>query len=246
VPGALIGASILTRGTTVLLLPVAAVWLFITVGWRRAAVAMTVIFLVAVVMVAPWLLRNLAAVGAPVMTTTNGEMFWWGNNREASGGIEAADGRSMRNRVPSAVLAVIHSSPKELVHDRAFRNEALRFIRNDPSAFVELSLRKFGQFWWFGPFNGKRYPSFFMSSYKPVYAVELALAIAGIVVGTGSRQRATAWLFLAMPVAISVFQSLFYVQGRHRWMVESFAIVFVAVAATHVIEWSVGATDERH
>lgn len=236
-PGALIGVSMLTRGTTVLLFPVCAVWLFFTVGLRRTAGLMVVMLVVASGLVAPWPLRNLATLGAPVMTSTNGEVLWLGNNRNASGGIQAIDGSSLRGSPARDVLAVLAGSPSELAHNQAFRDEAFRFIRGDPAAFVSLWLSKFGQFWWFGPFSGREYPDWFLTGYKPVYAVELLLAIAGIVIGIRSRQRAIAWLFVAMPVAISVFQSLFYVQGRHRWMVESFVIVFVAVAATHVYGW---------
>jgi 4-amino-4-deoxy-L-arabinose transferase-like glycosyltransferase len=244
-PGALIGLSLLTRGTTLLLLPVAAVWLLFTAGWRRTAAPLAVLLLVPSVMVTPWLLRNWTAMGAPAMTSTGGEMLWWGNNPEASGGIEAVDGRNMRDGMPPAVRAVLAASPRELVHDRAFRDEALRFIRTDPAAFAALLLRKLGQFWWFGPFSGKEYPRWFLALYKPLYALELILAMAGVVVAIRSRHRATAWLLLTVPLAISVFQSLFYVQGRHRWMVESFVLVFVAVAAARALEWYAGAPGDR-
>jgi 4-amino-4-deoxy-L-arabinose transferase-like glycosyltransferase len=235
--GVLIGGSMLTRGTTVLLLPLAAVWLFFSVGWRRMAWSMTIMLLTSSAIVAPWLLRNLAAVNAPVITSTSGEMLWWGNNPNASGGVEAVNGSHMRSWVPPAVLSVVESSPSELVHNQTFRNEALRFIWGNPTAFVSLSLSKFRQFWWFGPFYGKEYPDWYLTLYRPLYAIELLLAAAGIVIGLRSKERMTAWLLISVPLAISVFQSLFYVQGRHRWMVESFVILFVALAANHMSAW---------
>lgn len=245
VPGMLIGASLVTRGTTVLLLPIGAAWLAFVSGWRRAAAAAAVMLVVAAAWVAPWLLRNMVVLDAPVMTSTAGEMLWWGNNPEASGGPEALDGTTLAARAPPSVQAVLRSSPDELVHDRAYRDEALRFIRSDPAAFAALWLRKFVQFWWFGPFYGRQYPAWYLASYKLLYALGLTLAVAGIAIGLRSQQRAAAWLFASIPLAISIFQSLFYVQGRHRWMVESFLIVFAAVAGAAVIERLAGAGDER-
>lgn len=235
-PGALIGASMLTRGTTVLLLPIGAVWLYSSLGWRRAASTTAIMLLASSAIVTPWILRNVATVNAPVMTSTNGEMLWWGNNPNASGGIEATDGSSLRDWVPQAVLSVVESSPSELVHNQAFRNEALRFIQSDPIAFLAFSVKKLGQFWWFGPFYGKEYPSWYFTFYKPLYAVELLLAITGMALALRSGQKRTAWLLILVPLAISMFQSLFYVQGRHRWMVESFLLVFVALAIDRVGE----------
>ena len=244
VPGTLIGMSLFTRGTTVLLLPVAAVWLVFVTGWRRATMSTAVVVVVAGVWVAPWILRNMIVLDAPVMTSTAGEMLWWGNNPDASGGVEALDGSNMAARRPSRVQAVLRASPNELVHDRAFKNEAFGFMRSDPGAAASLWLRKFVQFWWFGPFYGKEYPVWYLSGYKPLYALELMLAAAGIVIAFRSRQHSSAaWLFVSIPLAISIFQSLFYVQGRHRWMVESFLIVFASVAAAAVIDTLIGAED---
>lgn len=235
--GALIGISMLTRGTTVLLLPIGAAWLFFSVGWRRMAWSTAIMLLASSVIVGPWILRNLAAVNAPVITSTSGEMLWWGNNPNASGGIEAIDGSHMRSLVPPALLSTLESSRSELVHNQAFRDEAQRFIQGNPMTFAYLSARKLKQFWWFGPFYGKEYPDWYLTVYKPLYTVQLLLAITGIVLGVRSSQRATAWLLISVPLAISVFQSFFYVQGRHRWMVESFMVLFVALAASHMSEW---------
>ena len=66
--GIAIGLLVLTRPSAQLLVPVVALWLLFTVGWRRTAV-----FAVAVgVFVLPWVARNEAVFGKPVLVTSNG------------------------------------------------------------------------------------------------------------------------------------------------------------------------------
>jgi len=65
------GALILTRASGQYLVIVLAVWLFVVVGWRRALGYAAVTALV----VAPWLIRNDARLGSPVLVTSNGFNF---------------------------------------------------------------------------------------------------------------------------------------------------------------------------
>ena len=139
----------------------------------------------------------------------------------------------MRNLVPPEVAPAL-ASPDELDHSRAFLAEAVRFIEGNPLGFSALYARKLYQFWWFGPFSGRTYPAWQLTLYKPLYGLLLCLALFGFAILARSRHRAEAYLLLSIPVAVSVFQSLFYVQGRHRWMVEPFLVMFASVALAWV------------
>jgi len=66
--GALVGLLVLTRPSAQLYVPVLAVLLWHRVGIRRAAVLLAA----AAVVVLPWVVRNDAVVGRPVVVTSNG------------------------------------------------------------------------------------------------------------------------------------------------------------------------------
>jgi hypothetical protein len=88
-------------------------------------------------------------------------------------------------------------------------------------------------FWWFPGTAGLNYPERWLLLYRVFYAVLLTGAILGIPAAwcradRSGRQRVL--LVLMMLGCISVAQSLFYVEGRHRWGVEPLLGIFLAAA----------------
>jgi hypothetical protein len=78
-------------------------------------------------------------------------------------------------------------------------------------------------FWWFSPQTGLLYPPTWRLLYQGYYL--LFLILCGIGLWSLSFQTSRlSWrplsLILLASVAISLAQSLFYVEGRHRWPVE--------------------------
>ncbi len=75
--GAWMGLACLCRGSALVLLALIAVWLATRRGWRLAAVWLGVAMLV----IAPWTLRNKLVLGDLVPVDTNGALnFYWGNH----------------------------------------------------------------------------------------------------------------------------------------------------------------------
>lgn len=66
--GVLCGLLVLTRPSAQLLVPVLALWVLRRAGWRRALVFGAI----AVLVIAPWVARNAAVFGHPVLVTSNG------------------------------------------------------------------------------------------------------------------------------------------------------------------------------
>ena len=116
-----------------------------------------------------------------------------------------------------------------------FRQAARTFVRDHTGAFAALSVRKFASFWWFPATAGLTYPGSWLVVYRLFYLALLVGAALGAVVvwrrtDRGGRQRVV--LLLAMLGSISVAQSLFYVDVRHRWAVEPLLGIFLAVAVS--------------
>jgi 4-amino-4-deoxy-L-arabinose transferase-like glycosyltransferase len=234
--GLVLGLATLSRATVALFALPAVTWL----GWiapksgRRRAAAGIVLFLgTAALIVLPWTARNYLVLHRFVFVTTDtAELFWRGNNPLATGSALLLDGRPVFAGAPEdfrrAVLA--HD---ELGQVDLFRETAGAYLRERPGEFIVGVMRKWVSFWWFPATAGLYYPERWLLLYRVFYAVLLAGAILGIPAAwcqadRSGRQRVL--LVLMMLGCISVAQSLFYVDVRHRWGVEPLLGIFLAAA----------------
>ena len=107
-------------------------------------------------------------------------------------------------------------------------NEA---VKNNPDKFVSLFFKKIYYFWWFSPQFGILYPKHLLPFYKILYSGEFLFALIGILFIAVSRDKSLKHkgiLLLMVFLSISVFQSLFYVEGRHRLALEPLLLIFTA------------------
>jgi hypothetical protein len=72
--GAMLGAAWLTRAATSSVLPGLAIWLLLTLGWRKATVRLVMIGLAATVISSPWLMHTAKVWGSP-LRSDNGLLF---------------------------------------------------------------------------------------------------------------------------------------------------------------------------
>lgn len=239
--GILMGISALSRGTALLFLLPALAWL----AWVRRSPWPTalrhgaILSIGIALMVLPWVARNSLVHQRfiPWINSTTGELFWRGNNPNASGSGIAASGRSILEEAPPEFLAKI-SRLDELGQKAAFEQEALSYIRKDPGAFVRRTLMKFVQFWGGSPQRGIRYPTSFRRIYNGYYCV---IVLLGWVGGLGLlRKPPTPWtrggllLLVLFAITVSGTHSLFYVEGRHRWALEPLMLILTSAG---IVGW---------
>jgi hypothetical protein len=250
--GLLVATSVLSRGTPIVAFPLVSVWLL--ARWKRQAVIPILIAAMALILgVAPWLIRNRLLLGRALITTTAGENFWRGNHRGATGGVADEDGGSITILVPSnaALPPTIRSvllSGTEVDRQDIFMNEALDFIREHPRAAALLFVKKMRTFWWRIESDPRDYSPVLSLAYEVIYRMELALALLGAIVlfrasgGSATTPDKMAAAFaLGLAAGISVLQSAFYVQGRHRFMIEPLLLMFTACGVLAVARaWPVG------
>lgn len=100
----------------------------------------------------------------------------------------------------------------------------MEFIEAHPAAFIRLVFQKFTNFWWFTDRSGLLYPPQWLELYKAYYVGVLLLAAVGLWRFTSRAGPSLAMsrgvLLALFLLAISALQSLYYVEGRHRWAVE--------------------------
>jgi len=128
--GLLLGASILTQPTFLLMVGVFAVVEVVRgpLSWS-AARRLALLVVGAALVVAPWTLRNYLASGSFLLVSANGgQTLWVANNPEATGGfVSVADDRDQLD---------------EITYDRVAFRRAIRWITDNPRRFLELAVRK--------------------------------------------------------------------------------------------------------
>jgi len=129
--GALVAAAAYVRPLAlplVVLIPVA-VALYRRVGVRDLLIFATAAAVTMAVCIFPWTMRNMRALGSPVIISTNGPLvMWMGNNRNATG--EFVD-------LPADVAGM-----DEVTRSRVLGERARAFITEHPLRFSELLVRK--------------------------------------------------------------------------------------------------------
>ncbi|MBM3819632.1 MAG: hypothetical protein FJW14_11570 [Acidimicrobiia bacterium] len=227
--GALFGVGMLSRATVGVFLGVAGLWL--AWQWRVPAAEwgrrMAIVGGVALIVVAPWLIRNAVVFQRPTgFVSTDGQNLWIGNNPAASGGALDAAGRDIV-RIDPVLMAAIEGRT-EMEQQRVYRQAAVEYIRAHPATAVVNYLRKLWIFLFWAEQTGAWYPSWFRTSYLAFYVLLLAATTVGgrELVRAGHGGAVT--LCLALFASVGLLQSVFYVEGRHRWGVEAALLIVAA------------------
>jgi len=242
--GAAIAVAMHERGTAGSFVLPALLWMAWSLrGGGRRRLVMTWLALVAGfgLVIAPWTIRNYRLYGQPVlMATLSAELFWRGNNPHASGTALTRDGLAILDAAPAAFQARVVAQADELGQQRLFSEAAWAYIQQDPLAFVGRTLRKLYFFFWFSPQSGIRYPATYFFWYRLYYVGVLVLALVGLGQGLSARQpmlRAATWAIVGVVLSMAVAQSLYYVEGRHRWWIEPLLLILTAVGVSTVGHW---------
>ena len=237
IAGALTGLLILTRAQAQLLLPVLAIWVWLssrTGGMRKAAVYL----LMALLMLSPWLVRNYHAFGRPApLTVSAGFNLWIGQNPGATGTISRLEGEPALKR--RALLDAVELLPRErdfeLRHDRLFMDAALDQMRDDPLRVLMLAARKFALYWVHFVSSDGVVPGASSPLYWLPWLMGLPFFMLGLCRSLGRHAPGLGLLYinLALPTLIVM---VFFVLPRFRVFIVPFVLLFSAHGMLYLYE----------
>ena len=240
--GVLVGLGTLSRSTMLIFLPIGAVWLLAVTprGARRSTFRTIIVAGVATfVVMTPWSIRDsIVHHRALFLISTTGEDFWDGNNPYATGHSYIDADHAVIDALPPAERADLESQPDEIAQSQWFMNKAIAFIKANPALAVRLTFLKFFHFWWFAPQTGLLYPAFWRQLYMAYYVFVLLLAAAGVrrIAHIGAPTTRLALLLGAFLFGLSLLQSVYYVEARHRWAVEPLLLTLAGGGAATIAE----------
>jgi 4-amino-4-deoxy-L-arabinose transferase-like glycosyltransferase len=230
--GVVIGIALLSRGITGMLLPLVADYYLLLAKPARLSLRLrnaACLFAACFIVLSPWLIRNYRVQGQFVfIASSSAENLWRGNNPYATGTSTDEHAVPIFRLMPSEFQQQVYSR-NELQQQEFFQKEALSFIRERPLDAAILYASKVYYFWWFSPQSGLTYKQKHMTVYKFGYSTMLVFAAAGFVLAIRSPKpgrRESCLMMLSVAVVICLGQSVFYVEGRHRWLIEPLLLIF--------------------
>jgi 4-amino-4-deoxy-L-arabinose transferase-like glycosyltransferase len=230
VGGALAGLAALTRPAHLFFLPLAA----LLIVWRRkgrgTGFAHAALFCVAAMLViAPWTLRNLSAHGRFVLIASEGGVtFWTGNHREARGEGDLAANPHLK--ALNVAFREAHPGLSEEALEPLYYREAFGFIAESPLRWIGLLGRKL---WYtFVPLG----PSYRLHSdlyfYTSLISYGLIL-VPGLVGWRSVPRRTRPWSLLALAASAVLVCLVFLPQERFRIpVIDPTLIVLASALAT--------------
>ena len=225
--GALFGLLALTGNAALCLLAPVVLAIALTPAPVRQRSTLFVLMLAAAIAVAaPWMVRNLWVIGAPVLNTNGGFNLYLGNNPAATGFFMSI-GDTPRGETWQALRKT-----GEVQASETLKVEAIGWIKEHPGRFVALALKKAAYFWT-PPFHeGKGPASFMETAVRVLWAIQFVVLIAaalGSLYFASLRNRTLTVLWLGI-VCYTAVHMLFYVIFRYREPIMPLLGVIAALA----------------
>jgi 4-amino-4-deoxy-L-arabinose transferase-like glycosyltransferase len=221
--GVLVGVAALTRPAILFFIPLACLWMIVRGQFTLAIV----VAVAALATIAPWTARNLRVHDRFVLIASEGGVtFWTGNHPLAIGEGDLAANPELKR----AELAFrgAHPGLDAEALEPLYYQDALRWIRENPGAWLLLTLRK--MYYTIIPTG----PSYALHSVKyrivsvVPYLVVLPLALAGARRTWRSPRRPVALGLLALSSILVCL--IFFPQERFRLPVIDPVLIIVAAA----------------
>ncbi len=206
---AMIGNAALSLGAVIVLSLIIA-----PASAKQRLTALGGVIAVALLVASPWMLRNLYVIGAPVMNTNGGFNLYLGNNPAATGFF-----LSIADTPRGSTWHELRRTAGELGATETLKKEAVAWIKENPTEFISLALKK-GAYFWMPPFhegkggNTSSAESVVRLAWALQFVLLIVAAIAGLLLPRlRNRQSLILWLAIAAYTAVHM---LFYVIFRYR------------------------------
>lgn len=263
--GCLAGLLLLIEPILALALPICALAFWMAeadVTWmghfsRGAAKRVAIMATIAVLMIAPWLVRNWAVHGEPVFIKSNfGHVLWQANNRISWG----------TNKIPRASAERLHGQHdtrlagiargrwearhetlsiddvllepdgyqefvglSEPQRSRLLRRRATEFIRTNPGSYAKLCMQRLHYFLLFDETN----PTATDRLYRIATVAWLVLAWMGLSISWPSWR--SLWPTYAIAAIVTLFHTLVIVSVRFRIPIEPMTFLWGSIVVTPLV-----------
>jgi len=224
--GGLFGILALTGNAALSLAGAVGIALLVSKSALRVRVlSVPVMIVVATLVASPWLARNVAVLGAPVLNTNGGFNFYLGNNPGADGMFV-----SIADTPRGPTWHALRAEQGEVKASETLKQEALAWIKSHPGEFMALSVKKLGLFWTPPVHSGRDAPVGVEKLIRLVWLIEFSVLVcAALATLPYVRNRPSLAVLWAAVACYSGVHMLFYVIFRYREPIMPVLCVLAAV-----------------
>ena len=227
-----IGLTVLTRGTLIVSTIPLAIIVWQREGFIKMLKQILLIGSLAFLTNVPWLVRNYYKDGIIGYQSIAPRNLWVGSLKNAEGSNYLVNGKNYYQELSQAdIVALQKLTPKEQFdfYTRKWEEN----VSDDPISFAKLFLLKLNNFWFFRQHIGNEYSNSvqkIIPLYKIIYLIILSLAcMAMFFIGWRS------FTLLAIPIMLSLMQAFFYVETRHRLIIEPILIYLAIITLISIL-----------
>jgi hypothetical protein len=203
---------------------------FLIIGYRRLGIRhllpiLTVPALGVAIFMLPWLFRSYHYNGNFNSVSTIEETLWQGVLYGSDGSNLMLDGRPYEEMLTENEKAWLEGRPVS-EQERFFMEKYRQILKTDPAQIIRMYFIKLKNFWWFHKNAATTYPSIIktlLPLYKVFYLLILLLTLISL-----PGLKFSPLLLLSYPLTLSLLYAYFYVETRHRLVIEPF-LLFTAI-----------------
>jgi len=199
---------------------------------RKTLFSLSVVSITTILVISPWLMRGYSLYNSLAMTMTGNEIIWKGSLYNSDGSNYLLNGRTYKSTLSRDEIKFLSGKPI-IVQNDFFKAKYSQLLREDPQHVFKLYFTKLKNFWLYhkniGIEYGKRIQSFIFI-YKGYTFIILVLNLGAIVLF-----KFKSLVLLSYPIILSIIQSIFYVETRHRMIIEPF-LLFIGIL-TIIMVW---------
>jgi len=197
-------------------------------SWLKAAFLLGLTFTITL---SPWLIRNYMVFHKPIFRTMYGFNLWRGNHPGASGtGRLNPEHISEASLDPEYQKFIDQNHPNtELAIDKFYRDEAMKFIREDPLRYVWLTTKRIAYFLIIDPTHPLTRNALYIGGY--LFAVIFGIW-GGVIL---KRRNQLDRFYILAPAITMVFYTPVIVLPRYRLILIWILLILASVPLTIVI-----------
>ena len=227
------GFGILNRSTAfVALLP----FVFFEIehfGFKKFILNLLVVFSISLLVISPWLMRGYSLYGKASMAPMLSEVLWKGSLYNSDGSNYLLDGRTYKSVLSKKEKEYLYGQPIVVQND-FFSAKYNNLLRIDPQHVLHMYLLKIKNFWLYhkniGIEYGKKIQSL-LFIYKGYSVFLLILNFCAFFIF-----KFKPLVLLSYPIGLSLIQSIFYVETRHRMIAEPIIFFFGVLVLIYIYD----------
>jgi hypothetical protein len=217
----ILGIAVLDRNTLICTAFPFAILIFKNESLKRAFKILIICFIIASLPTALWMLRNYNLTKTFSLNSSFYKNLFIGTIEESEGTAYLPNGQNYYSVFSKKEFSDYQKmTAQEQIN--FYKNKYSEKLRNKPLSVVKMFFVKLKNFWLFRKNVGAEYSNR-IKIFIPLYKIRCLIILFFLLVAIIVLKNKT-WLLLSYPVLLSLMQSVFYVETRHRMLIEPFLI----------------------